>query len=252
MTPAEALEKRMDELARRCARAGGPCCTRFLEPAQEDAARAAAARAGVDVAFWGGCDGAERRVAAFFRGEPPAPGEWPIAAIRLTWNAKFADPGHRDLLGAVMALGIERETTGDIRMGLWRGAPCACLFALREMADYIAASLDRAGRAALKAAVTAEPPPLLPPEGTELRLTVQQPRLDALLAAAFRLSRAEAQRLVAGGLVRLNHAPCLRPDARLCEGDLVSARGHGRVRVTAFEGESRRGRQVVRAFRYGK
>ena len=120
------------------------------------------------------------------------------------------------------------------------------------MAGYIAASLDSAGRAALKVEPAAEEPALLPPEGEQLRLTVQQERLDAVLAAACRLSRSEAQRLIAGGLVKLNHAPCLRADAKLSEGDLISARGYGRVQVTAFQGESRRGRLVVSVFKYGK
>ena len=73
-----------------------------------------------------------------------------------------------------------------------------------------------------------------------------------MLAAACRLSRAEAQRLIAAGLVKLNHAPQTRADARIGEGDLISARGYGRVRVTAFQGESRRGRQIVQVFRYGE
>ena len=61
-----------------------------------------------------------------------------------------------------------------------------------------------------------------------------------------------AQRLIAGGLVKLNHEINLHADARLMEGDMISVRGHGRVRVTQFQGESRRGRQVVQVFRYGK
>lgn len=247
----DALEKRLSELALRAGRAGRPQFTRFLEPAHEDAVRAAAARAGVSAEFWGGYDGAERRMAAFYDGEPPQREEYPLRALRLTWNARFANPGHRDLLGATMGLGIERETTGDICMGEYRGAPCAYLFAAEELADYIAANLDSAGRASLKAAVALEPPELRLPEGRALRLTVQQERLDAVLAAACRLSRGEAQRMIAAGLVKLNHAPCLRADARLAEGDLISARGLGRVRVTAFEGQSRRGRLVVSAVRYG-
>ena len=247
-----ATEKRFAELALRAGRAGRTCYTRFLEPAQEPAARAAAARAGAEVAFWGGYEDAERRVAAFYAGEAPEPGDWPICALRLRWNARFSSPGHRDLLGAVMGLGIERETTGDIAMGEYRGEGCAYLFALEDMADYIAANLDSAGRAALRICVADEVPALMPPEGETLRLTVQQERLDAVVAAAFRLSRGEAQRLIAGGLVKLNHAINLRADARLCEGDLISVRGHGRVRVTAFPGESRRGRRIVQAFRYGK
>lgn len=246
-----ALDKRLNELALRAQHTGRVCATRFLEPSTLVAVNAAASRAGVKVALWGGYEGAERCVAAFYAGDPPEAGDWPVVALRLQWNAKFANPGHRDLLGAMMGLGIEREMTGDIAMGAYRDAPCAYLFALEEVADYIAANLDSAGRASLKVSVATETPQLIPPEGESLRLTVQQQRLDAVLAAACRLSRSEAQRLIAAGLVKLNHVPQLRPDARLSEGDLISARGYGRVKVTAFQGESRRGRQVVQVFRYG-
>ena len=246
-----ALDKRLNELALRAQHTGRVCATRFLEPSTLAAVNAAASRAGVKVALWGGYEGAERCVAAFYAGDPPEAGDWPVVALRLQWNAKFANPGHRDLLGAMMGLGIEREMTGDIAMGTYRDVPCAYLFALEEVADYIAANLDSAGRASLKVSVATETPQLIPPEGESLRLTVQQQRLDAVLAAACRLSRSEAQRLIAAGLVKLNHVPQLRPDARLSEGDLISARGYGRVKVTAFQGESRRGRQVVQVFRYG-
>jgi RNA-binding protein YlmH len=246
-----ALDKRLNELALRAQHTGRVCATRFLEPSTLAAVNAAASRTGVKVALWGGYEGAERCVAAFYAGDPPEAGDWPVVALRLQWNAKFANPGHRDLLGAMMGLGIEREMTGDIAMGTYRDAPCAYLFALEEVADYIAANLDSAGRASLKVSVATETPQLIPPEGESLRLTVQQQRLDAVLAAACRLSRSEAQRLIAAGLVKLNHVPQLRPDARLSEGDLISARGYGRVKVTAFQGESRRGRQVVQVFRYG-
>ena len=246
-----ALDKRLNELALRAQHTGRVCATRFLEPSTLAAVNAAASRAGVKVALWGGYEGAERCVAAFYAGDPPEAGDWPVVALRLQWNGKFANPGHRDLLGAMMGLGIEREMTGDIAMGTYRDAPCAYLFALEEVADYIAANLDSAGLASLKVSVATETPQLIPPEGESLRLTVQQQRLDAVLAAACRLSRGEAQRLIAAGLVKLNHVPQLRPDARLSEGDLISARGYGRVKVTAFQGESRRGRQVVQVFRYG-
>ena len=247
----DALEKRLNELALRAAHSGRVCASRFLEPSQLDMARAAANRAGANVAFWGGFDGAERVVAAFYDADAPEMWEYPVVALRIQWNAKFSNPGHRDLLGAVMGLGIERETTGDIAMGEYRGERCAYLFALNDMADYIAASLEGAGRAAVKVRMAEETPELLPPEGTEMRLTVQQPRLDAVLAAACKLSRSEAQKLIAAGLVKLNHVVNTHTDARLGEGDLISARGYGRIRVDAFGGETRRGRLVVSVFKYG-
>ena len=245
-------QKRLRELALRSFHSGTPQFTRFLEPSMENDVRRAAGQAGVRAAFWGGYEDAERRIAAFYEGEAPEAGEYPLLALRIGWNAKFADPGHRDLLGAVMGLGIERETLGDIAMGEYRGGPCAYLFCVPEVADYVAANLDSAGRASVKVEIAGEEPKLKPPEGEALRVTVQNERLDALLAAACHLSRSEAQRLIAAGLVKLNHVPNLHADARLNEGDLISARGYGRIQVRAFEGESRRGRHIVTVFRYGK
>ena len=244
-------QKRLNELALRAAYRGQPTFTRFLEPAMGDAVRAAAKAAGVKAAFWGGYDGAERVVAAFHDGDAPERGDYPIAALRVDWNDKFAHPGHRDLLGAAMGLGVERETLGDIALGERGGAPCAWLFCLDEVAGYVCAAFESAGRAAVKVTPETGDPGILPPEGTPLRVTVQQPRLDAVVAAACRLSRSEAQRLIGAGLVKLNHVPNLHTDARLEPGDLLSVRGHGRVRVDAFQGESRRGRQVVSLFLYG-
>ena len=243
--------KRLEELALRAGRTGRPCFTKFVEPSAADAVRTAANRAGVRAGFWGGWPGAERCVAAFYTGEAPAPEEYPLQALRIAWNARFSSPGHRDLLGAVMGLGIEREAAGDIAMGTWRGADCAYLFVLPELADYVAANLESAGKTAVKVSVAGETPEIRPPEGIEMRVTVQAPRLDAVLAAGVRLSRGEAQKLIAAGLVKLNHVENTRADTRLEAGDLLSVRGHGRLRVQAFQGESRRGRLVVALFKYG-
>ena len=242
--------KRLRELALRSAHTGRPQFTRFMEPSMMNDARAAANKAGVSCAFWGGYDGGERVMAAFYTDDVPT--DYPMTELRISWNAKFSNPGHRDLLGAVMGLGLERDATGDIAMGTYRGSPCAYLFVTPEMADYVAANLESAGRASVKVEAAFELPKIAPPEGTELRVTVQNARLDAVLAAGYKLSRAEAQRLISAGLVKLNHVPNLHTDARVGEGDLISARGYGRLRVLSEQGESRRGRLILMLFKYGK
>ena len=246
------VSRRLRELALRALHTGRPQFSRFLEPALLDEARHMANECGVRCDFYGGYPDAERVVAAFYDGDGPEPSDYPIAAVRIDWNPKFAQPAHRDLMGAVMALGMDRETLGDVAMGAHRGQPCGWLFAAPEMADYVAMSLESAGRASVRAQVTDETPEIAPPEGTELRVTVQNPRLDAVLAAGYHLSRAEAQKLIAAGLVKLNHAPNLHTDARLAEGDLISARGYGRLKLVAISGESRRGRLILHLFKYGK
>lgn len=242
-------KKRLSELALRASFTGRAQFTHFLEPAAERDALSAAHAAGAQVRFFGGYDGAERRVAAFYAEVPPEDGEYPVAALALRWNARFASAQHRDLLGAAMGLGLERGALGDVALSSRPGE--AYLFCLNEIAAYIAANLESAGRAKLTVS-PAKSVDAAEPEGTELRVTVQSLRLDAVLAAGYNLSRAEAQKLIAAGLVKLNHAPELRGDAKLEAGSLLSVRGYGRLRVDEIQGESRRGRTVLKLFRYGK
>lgn len=240
-------KKRFTELAMRAAYTDRPQFTRFLEPSMERDAVSAAHAAGASVAFFGGFDGAERRIAAFHDGD--APEYFPIETLELRWNAKFAEAKHRDLLGAVMGLGLERDATGDVCLGEEPGV--AYLFCTEDVADYIAANLESAGRASLKIS-RANEIRIAPPEGTGIRVTVQTLRMDALLAAGYKLSRSEAQRLISAGLVKLNHVVEERGDVHLEAGDLISARGYGRLRIDEIQGETKKGRIGVLLFRYGK
>ena len=247
MNEQELTLKRLQELALRAKFSPQPSFTRFLEPALERAVQSAAAKAQVQAAFFGGWQDAERRIAAFYLGDAPQAWEYPIRCLELKWNAKYASPGHRDLLGAVMGLGLERSATGDIAMGQEEG--CAYLFAHEDVESYIAANLQSAGRASLKIC-PADAPKIRPTEGVIVRATVSSLRLDSVIAAALKLSRSEAQRLIEGGLVKRNHIEELRGDIHLEEGDLLSVRGYGRMRVEGFDGMTRKGRQAVRLFRY--
>jgi len=248
MNDAEMMQKRLSELALRARYSGAPAFTRFLEPAMERAARSAAARAEVQIALFGGYEGAERCIAAFYTGDAPQDWEYPLSCLELKWNSKYANPGHRDLLGAVMGLGLERDATGDIAMGEADGN--AYLFAHSDVQSYIAMNLESAGRASLRVQEAQMPPKLKAPEGICIRITVSSPRMDAVLAAGLKLSRSEAQRLIEGGLVKRNHIEALRGDIHLEDGDLLSVRGHGRMRVEGLDGLTRKGRQAVRLFRY--
>jgi RNA-binding protein YlmH len=238
-------EKRLLELARRGAREDRPAFSRFLEPSMIPVAEKCARQAGAQVLFSGGYEGAERVVAAF---AAEATVDFPIACLEIRWNKKYADPGHRDLLGAVMGLGIDREATGDITVG----DGVAHLFAERDMARYIMENLTSAGRAKLNVTQKEGDVEAPEPEGVRARITFSSPRLDAILSAGYDLSRTEAQRMIAAGLVKLNHVPQLRTDATVREGDLLSARGFGRLKVEEMLGETKKGRLAARVFRYGK
>lgn len=248
MDEIQQMQKRLNELALRALYSGRCSFSRFLEPSLEHVARTAAAQAGVQIAFRGGYEGAERTVAAFYTDGAPAAEEYPLCCLEINWNAKYANPGHRDLLGAIMALGLERSAIGDVAMGAQQGV--AYLFAHSDVEDYIAMNLESAGRASLRVRPCRTSPSIKAPEGIWMRITVSSLRLDAVLAAALKLSRNEAQRLIEAGLVKRNHLEELRGDIHLENGDLLSIRGHGRMRVEALDGLTRKGRQAVRLFKY--
>ena len=243
----ELFEKRLRELALRASRRGEAAFTHFMDLNQIQIAMAAANRERVSLVLEGGYPDAERRIGAFYDTEPPENWQWPIQPVEISWRPQFGSPEHRDLLGALMALGFERERMGDIVIAEGK----AYVFAEPDMADYITRTLESAGRAAVKCRLTDGVPDLPPPKGKVFRDTVASMRLDAVLAAGFSISRSDAAEQITRGKVFINQAQQLRGDVTVVEGDLLSLRGEGRVRVESVEGETRKGRIALKLFRYG-
>lgn len=221
--------------------------TRFLDPAQAAQAAQIARTARAGFSAWGGYPDAERVVGCFFpEGERVEPSAYPVACLHARLNARFCSISHRDILGAFMALGLTRACIGDIILS----DTDAYLFAAAQTADFIASSLTSAGKASLHFSVLDEVPDMPAPSGTEFSAIVSSLRLDAVLAAAYRLSRSESAECIRAGLVKVDHIPCERVDFQLREGSLLSLRGKGRVRLSGLNGMTRKQRIGISLFRY--
>lgn len=233
------MKKRLEELADRAYQQGQIIYSRFLDPAQQGQSLQAARDACVDIRLEGGVPDAERRVAAFIpEGEEPLFPDFPIRCVRLSWAARFGSLSHRDLLGASLALLQDRSCFGDIAMGDGE----AYLFVLRDRADFVLQGLTEAGHRPLQGELT-QALPQLPQERLRTRAdTVSAPRLDAMLASAFGLSRQQAQAKLSSGLVKVNHLEARQADALLRPGDLLSLRGHGRARLLELGDLTRKAR----------
>jgi len=206
--------------------------TKFLTPAEAaEALRIFKTR----IALEGGFRDAERVIPVFAEDYDP---EDHLAAIKLTFRPQDILT-HRDILGAVLGLGLERSVIGDIVIG--EGA--AWLVCLARISDFIVENLTQAGKVGLWAGRI--PLSSLPEASKTLREqrgTVASLRLDAILAEAFRCSRGIAEELLAQGLVQLRHEECRKGDAKVREGDIVSVRGKGRVKLLQAGEASRKGR----------
>ena len=190
---------------------------------------------GPRVALEGGFRDAERVIPIFAEGFDP--GDY-LAAIQLRFRPQDTLT-HRDILGAVLGLGLERSVLGDIVVAEGQ----AWLVCLARIADFILENFDQAGKVGLRA--ESIPLSALPGAAKELREqrgTVASLRLDALLAEAFRCSRGAAEELLAQGLVRLRHEETRDGAAKVREGDVISVRGKGRVKLLQAGETSRKGR----------
>ena len=199
--------------------------------------------------FYGGFAGAERTVCAFLpdwqEEDVWLDSDCPIKALRCTWfNGTLS---HRDFLGAILGLGLDREKIGDLLVG---DGECHIL-ALADVADFLVMNLNQAGRIRLKTAPMGLAD-LKPPEVKvkPIRDTVSSLRLDAVAASGFSLSRGKAAELIASGKFQLNHRECLKPDRPVGAGDVMSCRGLGKCVLKEVGGPSKKGRIMILLERY--
>lgn len=197
--------------------------------------------------FWGGYPDGERRICAFlpdwqekddFLSDP----EGPLTAVQARFPAE-ASLGHRDILGSLMGLGLTREKLGDILLP----EPGKCQVAvLREAAPILLSQWEGAGR--WKVSLSEIPLSGLAPKPAQvktIRDTVATPRLDAVLAAGFSLSRSKAAACISAGKVAVNHRECLKGDKFVDEGDVLTCRGLGKCVVKEVPGQSKKGRTML-------
>ena len=237
--------RRAEDLLARCERSSSVTHTGFLSPAERAELEAwARRRAGRSPVFSGGGPDCER-CAAFFLPEWMEtdafdPAEY-LRAMKIT--AFFGEPGHRDYLGAILGMGIGREWLGDILVD----GKLAYVFCMPSVLRHLL-SIEQVGRISVKAEelpLSSVPTPKR--EGKLHSFSVMSLRLDAVLAGMFRLSRTEAARQIAAGLVSLNYLECLKADQSVRAGDVISLRGTGKGTVTGTGGTSRKGRLFVSA-----
>ena len=235
----EQLALRLRQAAERAEKRSCPIAARFLSGAERSLAIHAAREAGVLVAFDGDWPEAERVQPCFYPAdeEPLFTGVW----MEVRWNARFAAVDHRALLGSLMALGMDRAFFGDMIAQEDR----AYLYVLPEMAARLPMEWNQAGRATLTVTELALPPVIQPPSGTMLRDTVASVRLDSVLASGMKLSRARAAEIIRQGSVMVDHVPEERVDRLLTEGQLLSVRGFGRVRLKEVGSPTRKDRLPV-------
>ncbi|HBL35283.1 MAG TPA: photosystem II S4 domain protein [Firmicutes bacterium] len=232
-----------------------PVATDFLDPSEKTlCSEVIHFLPEIKTLFFGGYRKAERQrmvlVPAFYLTEAV---ESPLAYLSIKPPAKkgkVAPSGaeepcftHRDVLGALLGLGLKREKIGDLLLTKDE----AQAIVAEEIADFIQTNLTKVG--ALAVTVEAIDPEQLniPVERVkEIKSTVASLRLDAVAGIGYGVSRSRMAREIKMAKVKVNWRPVTDPDYKVDVGDVLSMRGRGRVVVAELGGETKKGRLVVK------
>lgn len=239
------FKKRLAELANKSYNNGQYVFTGFLSMAELDLYYSMERElAFVPVTAFGGTADCERVMLRFGSVELCGYEEaFPIACIEIApFIEKFGEElTHRDYLGALMNLGIDRSTLGDIVIC----GKHAFLFCAEKMADYIMENLDKVRHTGVRCQTAGQIP-----ESTFSRLerrTVQvgAARADSIIAKIYHLSRSGSVELFRAGKVFVNGRLNENNSGQLHPQDKVSVRGFGRFCFVGISGETRKGRLNV-------
>lgn len=188
---------------------------------------------------YGGYRGAERQrlvvVPSFYLTESIEPA---LGFLRIR-PVKTEELTHRDVLGALIGLGLRREKLGDILVTPEE----AQVIAGEEVVAAIQGQLNRVGNTAVDLeSMDPEELAVSPERIKEIRTTVSSLRLDAVAGLGYGVSRTRMAREIKSERLKLNWRPVRDPDHPVKVGDVLSMRGRGRVIVGEITGHSKKGR----------
>lgn len=200
-------------------------------------------------ALEGGCQGADRVMIRF--GSEDQLGyqvPFPIVCIHISpLMQKFADDlSHRDFLGALMNLGIDRSTLGDIKVGDRE----AYLFCLDTVSDFICENLMQVRHTHVRCSVTEDYTAIPQEEPEMINIQVQSLRVDAVLSKVYNMSREKSLELFRTGKVYVNGRLCENNSRLLKPGETVNARGFGKFLLAGEPRETKKGRLAMEAAVY--
>lgn len=198
---------------------------------------------------FGGNELSERRVVGFGSMEDFGyAGAFPVTVIKVSpLLEKFSETlNHRDFLGALMHLGIERDTLGDILIK----EKSAYIFCLERIADYICKELTKVRHTNVKCELCDMDIKALTPSLVDEEFPVASLRLDGIIASLLKCSRNEALSFFEDKRVTLNGRITGRNSVTLKKGDVFSVRGYGKFIFEDTGGSTRKGKIYVHIKRY--
>lgn len=166
--------------------------------------------------------------------------DFDVVLLHVDYAEKFHTLTHAQVLGALMSLGIKRNMLGDI---LFNEKEIQ-IVVTQEMSAFIQANLTNIHRAKVTVSeIEFTNRTERKEQWREEQVTVASRRLDAIICGMTKLSRQKAQELILKEGVQVNYQVCTKTDKLLQEGDFLSIRRQGRVKIKGFLGKTKKDRE---------
>ena len=153
---------------------------------------------------------------------------------------------HRDFLGALMSLGIKRESVGDILIENGR----AVVFLNKEIADFVFENITKVGRVGVSLERGHNSPLPKAFELVEFKDTVASARLDCVVASLINKGRKNALCLIEDGHVAVNSLVTLKAVKNVLSGDKITVKGYGKFLINSLDNRTKKDRLVLEASKY--
>lgn len=169
--------------------------------------------------------------------------DFDLALLEILYVKKFCQLKHSQILGSFLGqTGIRRSELGDIILSEGR----AQVFVSKHLLEIFQNNIKKIGSATVQ---FVEKPfeELIETEAASVMkvVLVSSMRIDKIIASTFEISRNLAVNMLQSRKVKLNYLEIEKKDFTVEQGDLISVRGLGRIKILRILGKTKKGKQKI-------
>lgn len=197
--------------------------------------------------FFGGYESAEMSILAVSYGYSALKEDFPIKCLKITSTNKKSSLNHRDYMGALMSVGINRDSFGDIIAF----PTYAYVFVRSSISDYLINSITSVGRD--KCVISQVDFCALHFNGNkfeEKTIIISSSRIDCFVSVICSLSRERSAEIINNRLVFINGIEAKNTSQKINENDKIVIRKFGKYIVGPIEGKTHKDRFKLTVKKY--
>lgn len=171
---------------------------------------------------------------------------FPMKLLKIRNTSKFNNLTHKDFLGGILSLGIERNKIGDLLV-----KDHVCYVPVHEdIESFLICNIDKIGKAACKVEILEQYESLPQFNFKEEVILVSSLRIDGIVSKLANVSRAKAQMMVEQGRILIDYVKVRDKSYEVKEDERITIRGVGKFILGSTIGCSKSGRLKVSIKKY--